>query len=579
MRATAASAWLFAAKASVLRFRRGLRNLVGGPPRLRRAAPGAGPAAGLSRTPLRSELGQAERVLELGKIQNLRVACRMLDRLVIPAGTVFSLWRHLGPPTARRGFVPGRMLQQGCMVPAIGGGLCQLSNALYDAALQSGCDIVERHAHSRVVPGSAAAAGRDATIAWNYVDLRFAPRTTLHLSARMDRDSLVVALHGAAGATASPATAAQLRATARSCASCGEAGCVRHELPRDTEGEVVAFLVDEAWPEFVDHVRAVCRPEDFLGRPLDGFRFGLSRYAWPVAGLARHSSAPLATLRRTVALRRAGPQGARRRRAELAGTRRIALALARLIPPESAAVTVAQSFLPFLWQAGVLGGRHVSVLMTRLPAGVLQARLDRAAAAHPDRATLTDYRAEPWLVQAEADALAAADRIITPHTEVAALFGPRATLLAWRMPPRRDAAPGNRVVFPGPTIARKGAYAVRAAARALDVTVVAMGGQLEGASFWAGTATSSHSGWDGAAVAVQPALVEDQPRRLLAALAAGVPVIASAACGLPAQPGLTIVPADDAAALTALLRDRLAAGGVMAPGQRPSPVHARSGPG
>ena len=109
----------------------------------------------------------------MGKVQNLRRAAAALDGLELPAGAVFSFWRQVGRATPARGYVDGRMLREGCMMAAVGGGLCQLSNALYDAALAAGCEIVERHAHSQVVPGSAAAAGRDATVAWNYVDLRF----------------------------------------------------------------------------------------------------------------------------------------------------------------------------------------------------------------------------------------------------------------------------------------------------------------------------------------------------------------------------------------------------------------------
>ncbi len=88
---------------------------------------------------------------------------------------VFSFWRHVGRPTRGRGFADGRELREGCIVPSVGGGFCQLSNALYAAALDAGCEIVERHAHSRRVPGSMAEAGRDATVFWNYVDLRFRP--------------------------------------------------------------------------------------------------------------------------------------------------------------------------------------------------------------------------------------------------------------------------------------------------------------------------------------------------------------------------------------------------------------------
>ena len=41
-------------------------------------------------------------------------------------------------------------------MPSIGGGLCQLSNAIYDVALRAGLQVVERHRHTQVVPGSLA---------------------------------------------------------------------------------------------------------------------------------------------------------------------------------------------------------------------------------------------------------------------------------------------------------------------------------------------------------------------------------------------------------------------------------------
>jgi vancomycin resistance protein VanW len=107
---------------------------------------------------------------------------------------VFSFWRHVGRPTRARGYVEGRMLQGGSLSPAVGGGLCQLSTALYEVALQANLTILERHAHSRIVPGpNAARAGRDATVAWNYVDLRFASLDrALRLGAVVTADDLVV---------------------------------------------------------------------------------------------------------------------------------------------------------------------------------------------------------------------------------------------------------------------------------------------------------------------------------------------------------------------------------------------------
>jgi len=567
---TRLSSLVFAGKMSAFRLRRAARDLVAGPPRLKSTlAEGLAAIAGESVTPLWSDERLAERAWQLGKVQNLRVACRALDGLLIPAGAAFSFWRHVGAPIAARGFVRGRMLQQGCLTPAVGGGLCQLSNALYEAALQAGCAILERHPHSRIVPGSAAAWGRDATVAWNYVDLRFAPPTALRLVARLTGETLVVRLmrapHAAAPDPTGPPgpldfTGPALPAAARTCGTCDETDCFLHEhddAPPPAEGRR-AFLVDEAWPEFQAHVAAARTGEDRLGLPLDGARWGLARYAWFNCGFDRVAGAPLAALARSAALRSAGLQGAARRGAELAAAERIAGRLARqLLTPAVTAVTVAQSYLPFLHRAGHLGGRRTSVLMTRLPIGVLQARLDAAAAAHPGRPTLADFRAPGWLAQAEAEALAEAACIVTPHAEIAAMFGDRAVRLDWVSPSPsatgRPAVTPGRIAFPGPTVARKGAHAVRAAALALDLEVVPMGADLEGEGFWTGVRMAPGADWRTAAAMVQPALVEDQPRRLLAALAAGVPVIATAACGLPPRPGLTLVPPDDEAALIAAL--------------------------
>ena len=219
------------------------------------------------------------------------------------------------------------------------------------------------------------------------------------------------------------------------------------------------------------------------------------------------------------------------------------------------AVTVAQSYLPFLWREGHLGGRQVSVLMTRLPMTVLQARLDSAAAAHPEHATLADFRAPAWLAEAEAEALAGADWIITPHAEIAGLFGDRAIRLPWQIPAAGPRAPvrGRRIVFPGPTVARKGAHVLRDAAAALGLEVMPLGAELEGPDFWKGVRTVPAGDWAGVAAVVQPALVEEQPRRLLAALAAGIPVIATPACGIEPRPGLCLIPPEDTAALIAAL--------------------------
>jgi hypothetical protein len=567
---TRLSAAVFRAKVMVHRARRTVRDLAGGPRRLGQIdAPDFPVLLGESRSPLWSDPRLAERRYQLGKVQNLRRAVRALDRVVVPAGATFSFWAQVGRPSRRRGYVTGRMLQQGCLVPATGGGLCQLSNALYQTALASQCPITERHAHSRSVPGSAAALGRDATVAWNYVDLRFRASEPLLIEARLTRDELVIRFRGRGAPPESPPAHEQPAAlaapppAAATCATCDRTACFRHERAAgaDQPGRI-AYLLDECWPEFRAYVGRSRQAGDVLGIPLDGSRWRLARYRWDVGGFGKIVTAPLATLARTLAVRLFKDQGPARRAAELRGAARLAGRQARALTMDVTDVCVAQSLLPFLWRTGHLGGRRFSVLLTRLPLHMLHARLDAAAAAHPARASLADFRAPDWMVTAEREALARAERIVTPHAELAGLFHDKAVRLDWQVPSRAPAHqhPAARwIAFPGPTIARKGAFELRQVARALNLDVVLLGSDLEGPDFWDGVrvdrpaATDPHGWLDRVAAVVQPAQFEERPRHLLAALAAGVPVIATAGCGLAAQAGLTIVPHGDSAALAAAI--------------------------
>ena len=127
-------------------------------------------------------------------MQNLRVASRKIDGCRVPAGGRFSFWKQVGWPGRLRGFVKGRELRQGCLIPSVAGGLCQLSTALYDAALRAGFTIHERHRHSQIVPGSLAAIDRDATVFWNYVDLQFSAPHAFQIGVRMTADDLLVHL-------------------------------------------------------------------------------------------------------------------------------------------------------------------------------------------------------------------------------------------------------------------------------------------------------------------------------------------------------------------------------------------------
>src|SRR5436190_14402702 len=211
---------LFAAKTSLLRLRRIAVEAKGGQ-RTRRLAPGASmrgaPVAARVSSPLWIGLaGVKEHALTAGKIHNLRLALRTIDGTEAKAGEVFSFWKQVGRTTRRRGFVEGRELREGCLIRNIGGGLCQLSNGLYEAALEAGVEIIERHAHSRIVPGSRAAEGRDATVFWNYVDLRFRSTSPFRIEAALHRGRLEIVIRG----TKSPALSFLQRHEGRAAGDC-----------------------------------------------------------------------------------------------------------------------------------------------------------------------------------------------------------------------------------------------------------------------------------------------------------------------------------------------------------------------
>lgn len=507
----------------------------------------AGPVIGESVTPLWTAEDTGELRLTAGKVENLRVAAQSLDGIEVPAGAVFSFWAQLGPPWKLRGFVEGRELREGCLIPSIGGGLCQLSNAIYDAALKAGFQTLERHAHTQVIPGSLAEQGRDATVFWNYVDLRLRSDRAFRLEVRMDAEHLTVRLRGE---RPDPALGAKPRPDLRkgpsleamgACDSCGVASCER-SLDREAPKQASAtWLLDGVWPEFNAWMREQLSPEDRVLLPLEG----RPAYAWET-GRARVESFPLLGLRRGLASRRLAAQGAARQRALLDWDARIAAAYARRIPAECRRLVVAQNLLPLLWRTGALGGRSFDVLLTRYPLDLLQAQLDEARNLHPESATLGDFRLDPGWVELEAEALAAATRIVTPHAFLARRFEGRAVQLPWS--DAKPSARGSQLFFPASTLGRKGAYELREALRGLQLPLLLGGPVLESPDFWKGFDARPGRLAEARALLL-PAFVEHQPRQLLVALAAGLPVIATEACGLPPSPGLRLVPQGDAAAL------------------------------
>jgi hypothetical protein len=512
-----------------------------------------------------------EQTYELGKVANLRVAARHLNGVRIGADEVFSFWRQLGPPFASRGFVTGRMLQSGCVVPAVGGGLCQLSNALYELALRTGSHIVERHPHSHRLPSTPE---NDATVAWNYIDLRFRPRRTTRIVIELTASELIVAMECERHTAkilfpliqSEPVAhgTGNRRAVLETCATCGMADCSRHEsVPPQIAGRQ-AFLADAFTPEFDHYIHQTKQAEDCFFIPIDGHRWRQSAYAWSTQNFSSVQTQVVSALLRSWRMRRVATQGAARQRELLRSSACMAKAMLRALPHSVSHLVIDQPLLPAIAASGELGGRTYDVLMRRLPMRILQNRLDAVARRWPQSRTAADFRVHAYQLEEEERILAGPSRIITPHTEIAALFPDRTILLDWSLPARPNLirqidGERPRIFFPGPVTARKGAFELREALDGLGTDLLWRGGELEGLKFWGPLAQQRAALPPNSITAmVQPSYVEESPRWLLRALAAGIPVITTAASGLSRDTKAVFVPPGDVKQLRSAIQSAIA---------------------
>ncbi|MBF0106737.1 MAG: VanW family protein [Deltaproteobacteria bacterium] len=127
-------------------------------------------------TPIYRNLAGVNRTLFDNKKVNLQKAILQLDGVIIPPKKIFSFWHIVGPPVAKRGYVEGLTISRGKVSSDIGGGLCQISNALFWLALHSDLEVIERHRHSfDIFPDDHRSQpfGTGATVLYNYKDLRF----------------------------------------------------------------------------------------------------------------------------------------------------------------------------------------------------------------------------------------------------------------------------------------------------------------------------------------------------------------------------------------------------------------------
>ena len=127
---------------------------------------------------------------------NILLSAQAVDDVTVAPGMEFSFNAQVGERTPERGYQDGLMFASGHVIRGTGGGICLVATGLYNAALDAGLAITERHPHSGLV--SYAAPGCDAGIVYGQEDLKFRNTTgrPLVIRATPEDDYVAVRLFG-----------------------------------------------------------------------------------------------------------------------------------------------------------------------------------------------------------------------------------------------------------------------------------------------------------------------------------------------------------------------------------------------
>lgn len=106
-----------------------------------------------------------------GRVTNMEMATGYINGTILMPGQEFSYNKTIGETTEARGYKEANTYVGGEVVPGFGGGVCQVSTALYRAAMRAGLKSTIRYNHSMMVGYSAASL--DATVAEGDIDYRF----------------------------------------------------------------------------------------------------------------------------------------------------------------------------------------------------------------------------------------------------------------------------------------------------------------------------------------------------------------------------------------------------------------------
>ncbi|MDI3534124.1 MAG: hypothetical protein PWQ82_489 [Thermosediminibacterales bacterium] len=133
---------------------------------------------------------------KISRTKNITIAANKLNSCIIKPGEIFSFNDTIGLRSEDRGYEKAPVFINDKVELDYGGGICQVSSTLYNAALLADLEIIERANHSQ--PVSYVPLGRDATVVFDQIDLKFKNNTPdyLLLISKIYDDTLLLKLFG-----------------------------------------------------------------------------------------------------------------------------------------------------------------------------------------------------------------------------------------------------------------------------------------------------------------------------------------------------------------------------------------------
>jgi vancomycin resistance protein YoaR len=108
---------------------------------------------------------------DANRVHNVQLVAHLVDGALIPPGKEFSFNDTTGERNAAKGFLEAPVIINGELQTGLGGGVCQVSTTVFNAAYELGLSITARTNHALYI--SHYPLGRDATVNYPDVDLRF----------------------------------------------------------------------------------------------------------------------------------------------------------------------------------------------------------------------------------------------------------------------------------------------------------------------------------------------------------------------------------------------------------------------